>query len=138
MRLPRPLLVLPLAAAAAAAVALPVAADAGAAKRIAVPCWDAEANAWTYRVKPKVCGSYTVGTETVAFEVTKLKWKNWGTKHAIGIGHGESETYSGRLDVDATKLKRCSSTLSIYTRVYVSIPKMGDIAQVAKIPCPAK
>lgn len=134
MRLPRLLLVLPLLA----ATAIPGAADAGAAKRVAIPCWDADANAWTYKVKPKVCGSYSVALETVPFNVTKLRWKAWGSKRATGIGHGKGEGYTGRLDVDASKIKRCSSTLSIYTRVYVSIPRRGDIAQVSKIPCPAK
>ncbi len=103
-----------------------------------MPCWDANAGAWTYKVKPKVCGTYDVGVETVAFDVTKLSWKKWGSKRALGIGRGESEAYSGRLDMTASKLKRCSSTLSIYSRVYVSIPKMGDVAQVDRIPCPAK
>lgn len=136
MRLPRPLLVLPLLT---ASVAVPVAADAGAAKRVVVPCWNASAGAWTYKVKPKVCGTYdTAAIEPVAFDVTKLSWKNYGSKRALGIGHGESEAYSGRLDVNASKLKRCSSTLSIYSRVYVSIPKMGDVAQIDRIPCPAK
>ncbi len=85
-----------------------------------------------------MCGSYSEGIEVVPFEVTKLKWKRWGTKHAKGIGHGEGVDYSGRLDVNATGLKRCSSTVSIYTKVTVSIPKMGFIANVSRIPCPPK
>lgn len=134
MRSPRSLLVLPLLVAAA----LPVAADAGAAKKIAVPCWDADASAWTYLVKPKTCGTYEVALETTAFDVTNITWKKWGTKHATGVGKVSGEGYTGRVNVDASGLKRCSSKLSIYTKVYVSIPKRGDIAQLSKIPCPGK
>jgi hypothetical protein len=89
-------------------------------------------------VKPKVCGTYEVGLETTAFDVSNITWKKWGTKHAVGIGTVTGEGYSGRVNVDASALKRCSAKLSIYTKVYVSIPKHGDIAQRSKIPCPPK
>jgi hypothetical protein len=128
-----------LAALIGTSVALaPLPARAAEVRRVAVPCYDADTSTWTYPTKPKACGTYDPSAlEVVPFTVSGIAWSGWGEKKASAKGKGRGAAYRGPLTVDVRGLKRCSSTLSIYARVVVSIPKRGAIASHAGLPCPA-
>lgn len=130
----RLLLVLPLAVAAALPATF---ADAAATRTFKVPCSNADATGWKYMVKPPSCTVYdATSADLTTFTPKGLKWKHWGKATTTATGTLKAKAYSGKIEVKATKLKQCSSKLSVYTQLTVSIPKAGAIAQFSAVPCP--
>lgn len=120
------------------ATAAPV---AGAANRgtVKLGCSTADAKGFVYAVKPKTCLGYDARTDaSTTFTASKLKWKSWGASKATATGSLATAAIGGKAKVTASKLKKCSSKLSIYTRVEFVAADYGTPIATLKVPCPGK
>jgi hypothetical protein len=108
-----------------------------APKSYAVPCLASDGQTWEFNVKPRSCTLVIDSTiERALVPVKRVAWKSWTTKRATATGKVNGSAYTGKVDVVASRPKRCSSKLTVYTHVTVAIPKRGNIVDTT-VPCPA-